>query len=157
MKTVAEQQEEYRARIADGLWPDANVEERLRLLAEIERLTRDRDLWKERHDRERAAHAKNLTEQQKCELERAQLRIALDALLERYVDLVNCGDCGNWDPEGEGEVQQARAALQLVDAQPYPVKSSECGHAGARVICPDCGIDLRGLVRSASSIDGSNP
>lgn len=42
-KTVAEQQEEYRARIADGMWPDANVEDRLRLLAEIERLTSERE------------------------------------------------------------------------------------------------------------------
>jgi hypothetical protein len=77
-----------------------------------------------------------------------RLRSALSDLLERYVDLVNCGDCGNWDPEGEGEVQQARAALHLIGAQPYLVKASECGHAGARVICPDCGIDLRGLIRT---------
>lgn len=45
----------------------------LYLRAEIERLTRDRDLWKERHDRERAAHAKNLTEQQKVKAERDRL------------------------------------------------------------------------------------
>lgn len=44
----------------------------------IQRLTKDRDLWKERHDRERAAHAKNLTEQQKVEAERDRLRAALN-------------------------------------------------------------------------------
>jgi hypothetical protein len=41
----------------------------------------------------------------------AVLREALEKLLNRYVDLVNCGDCGFWDPEKEPEVQAARAAL----------------------------------------------
>lgn len=36
---------------------------------------------------------------------------ALSELLERYTSLVNCGDCGNWDPETEAEVINARAAL----------------------------------------------
>lgn len=36
---------------------------------------------------------------------------ALAGLLERYTSLVNCGDCGNWDPETEDEVKAARAAL----------------------------------------------
>lgn len=36
---------------------------------------------------------------------------ALCDLLERYTGLVNCGDCGNWDPEKENEVISARAAL----------------------------------------------
>lgn len=36
---------------------------------------------------------------------------ALDVLLDHYTQLVNCGDCGNWDPEDEREVIDARAAL----------------------------------------------
>lgn len=36
-----EQRAAYRARIDDGMWPDANVEERLRLLARVEELERD--------------------------------------------------------------------------------------------------------------------
>lgn len=40
-----------------------------------------------------------------------RLCAALSGLLTRYVDLVNCGDCGNWDPEKEREVIEARAAL----------------------------------------------
>lgn len=38
-------------------------------------------------------------------------REALKALLDRYTSLVNCGDCGNWDPETEAVVIKARAAL----------------------------------------------
>ena len=41
------------------------------------------------------------------------MRKALQELLDHYVGLVNCGDCGNWDLESEAEVQQARAALRL--------------------------------------------
>lgn len=36
---------------------------------------------------------------------------ALTALLDDHVQLVNCGDCGNWDPEAEPEVIAARAAI----------------------------------------------
>jgi hypothetical protein len=48
--------------------------------------------------------------------ERAEERVrvleeALRVMLDRYVSLVNCGDCGNWDPETEPSVQQARTAL----------------------------------------------
>jgi hypothetical protein len=39
---------------------------------------------------------------------------ALTGLLERYTSLVNCGDCGNWDPETEDDVIAARAALMSV-------------------------------------------
>ncbi len=39
------------------------------------------------------------------------LRETLARLLERYTQLVNCGDCGNWNPEKEDEVIAARAAL----------------------------------------------
>lgn len=40
-----------------------------------------------------------------------ELLAALQGLLDRYVDLVNCGDCGNWDPEVEGQVILARRAI----------------------------------------------
>lgn len=32
-------------------------------------------------------------------------------LLERYLELVNCGDCGNWNPEKEQEVIESRRVL----------------------------------------------
>ncbi len=38
-------------------------------------------------------------------------RDALQGILDRYVSLVNCGDCGNWDPEEEAMVKAARAVL----------------------------------------------
>lgn len=38
---------------------------------------------------------------------------ALNGLLERYTGLVNCGDCGFWDPEKEENVIAARSALAL--------------------------------------------
>jgi hypothetical protein len=41
---------------------------------------------------------------------------ALTTLLERHTSLVNCGDCGNWNPETEDEVIAARAALQIAEA-----------------------------------------
>lgn len=54
------------------------------------------------------AHA--MLNEQADEIER--MRSALEAMLNRYVGLVNCGDCGNWDPETEEEVIDARAALK---------------------------------------------
>lgn len=59
--------------------------------------------WREKFDKEYAQRA----------LERSAplLRDALTALLDRYVSLVNCGDCGNWNPETEDQVIAARAAL----------------------------------------------
>jgi hypothetical protein len=36
----------------------------------------------------------------------------LAAMVKRYVGLVECGDCGNWDAEAEPEVIAARAALK---------------------------------------------
>ncbi len=42
---------------------------------------------------------------------------ALRAFLDRYTALVNCGDCGNWDPETEDFVIQARAALAKAEGQ----------------------------------------
>lgn len=51
------------------------------------------------------------------DIERGQLESqkrlleASKAMLERYVALVNCGDCGNWNPETEKEVIALRAAI----------------------------------------------
>lgn len=45
------------------------------------------------------------------QVESAKLREALEGLLERYTELVNCGDCGFWNPEEEDAVKFARAAL----------------------------------------------
>lgn len=47
------------------------------------------------------------------------LRKALHDLLDHYVKLVNSGDAGNWDPEKEKVVIQARAALALF-SKPIP-------------------------------------
>ncbi len=40
-----------------------------------------------------------------------QLLEALQGLLRNHVQLVSCGDCGNWDVEAEAEVIAARAAI----------------------------------------------
>ena len=37
---------------------------------------------------------------------------ALEGILDRYTGLVNSGDAGNWDPEDEDVVKQARAAIK---------------------------------------------
>ena len=34
-------------------------------------------------------------------------------LLDHYLDLVNCGDCGNWNPEKEDEVIAMRKSIAL--------------------------------------------
>jgi hypothetical protein len=39
------------------------------------------------------------------------LLAALRTFTERYVVMINSGDCGNWDPETETEVIAARAAI----------------------------------------------
>ena len=41
----------------------------------------------------------------------SEIKTALANLLERYVSLVNCGDCGNWNPEEEPVVIEARRLL----------------------------------------------
>lgn len=41
-----------------------------------------------------------------------ELRSALTGLLDMYTELVNSGDCGNWDPEKDNEVITARKALR---------------------------------------------
>lgn len=40
-----------------------------------------------------------------------ELYEALAKLLDHYTRLVNCGDCGSWNPEVEPEILAARAAL----------------------------------------------
>ena len=39
------------------------------------------------------------------------LESALEGLLTRYLELVDCGDCGNWEPRNEPEVIASFAAL----------------------------------------------
>ena len=43
------------------------------------------------------------------------LREALIGMINHYTELVNCGDCGNWDPETDDPVIHARAALAQED------------------------------------------
>ena len=50
------------------------------------------------------------------------LREAAQALLDRYTSLVNCGDCGNWDPETEPDVIALGAELAKPDARPAPAE-----------------------------------
>lgn len=40
-----------------------------------------------------------------------ELYEALAAMTQAYADLVNCGDCGNWNPETDSEVIEARRVL----------------------------------------------
>ena len=40
---------------------------------------------------------------------------ALKEITEHYCALVNSGDAGSWDPEGDDEVKHARSALALVE------------------------------------------
>lgn len=42
---------------------------------------------------------------------------ALEGMLYRYTGLVNCGDCGSWDPESEVEVIDARKAIARAKGQ----------------------------------------
>lgn len=44
----------------------------------------------------------------------SELLATLEALTEHYVSLVNCGDCGRWDPEDEGVVKRARSTIAKV-------------------------------------------
>jgi len=46
--------------------------------------------------------------------DRRALRRALADLVDRYVTLVDSGDCGHWNPEDEPVVKAARAALDEV-------------------------------------------
>ena len=47
--------------------------------------------------------------------EKDRLREAAEALLAHYVQLVMCGDCGNWNAEDEPQVKAMRAALTEPD------------------------------------------
>jgi len=40
-----------------------------------------------------------------------ELLTSLSKMVELYTELVNCGDCGNWYPELEGQVARARTAI----------------------------------------------
>lgn len=46
-----------------------------------------------------------------------ELVAALREITERYVDLVNSGDCGFWEPEDEKPVKAARAALAKAEVK----------------------------------------
>jgi len=48
------------------------------------------------------------------ELRECALELALEELLETYCELVNCGDCGSWDPETDSEVISAREVLNVI-------------------------------------------
>ena len=74
----------------------------------IERIARERDEARAEIERLRnGGCARDQTTTQYC----AALAAALQALLSRYVELVNCGDCGFWNPEEEPEVIAARRQL----------------------------------------------
>ena len=51
-----------------------------------------------------------------CDRRHAVALAALRDLLDRYIGLVNCGDCGSWNPEDEQPVIDARAALVRIGA-----------------------------------------
>ncbi len=44
-----------------------------------------------------------------------ELEESAKALLENHVQLVLCGDCGNWDVEQEPEVITLRATLKKIE------------------------------------------
>jgi hypothetical protein len=84
------------------------------LLSDIQR---ERDQYREQLIREQANPAGNAAFENaitalKTADERDMMATALRNLLNRYVGLVNCGDCGNWDPEAEEEVIFARSLLK---------------------------------------------
>ncbi len=47
----------------------------------------------------------------------AKMEEALRDMLDKYTSLVNCGDCGFWDPELEPEVIAARAAIAALQRE----------------------------------------
>ena len=49
----------------------------------------------------------------------------LKRLLNRYTSLVNCGDCGSWDPETEDEVIAARAILENSPKEDHEVPEDD--------------------------------
>lgn len=66
---------------------------------------------------ERDTRVAQLCEDRDCipelEAQIASLRAALNGLLDKHCELVNSGDCGFWDVEGEGAVIAARRALEF--------------------------------------------
>ena len=46
-----------------------------------------------------------------------ELVAACKAFLEGYIALIDSGDCGNWDPRTEPEVQAVMAVLAKVDSR----------------------------------------
>lgn len=44
-----------------------------------------------------------------------EMRDAAEALLKRYIGLVESGDAGNWDPFSESEVADLSYAIQAYD------------------------------------------
>ena len=49
--------------------------------------------------------------------ENKRLREALLNMTERYCDLINSGDAGNWNPEDDQPVISARLALSEMDGE----------------------------------------
>jgi hypothetical protein len=74
------------------------------ILAHARELERERNFW-ERDSMNAHAGANRLGDQ------RDDARRALQGLLDHYVGLVNSGDAGNWDPETEPVVIEARRCL----------------------------------------------
>jgi hypothetical protein len=46
-----------------------------------------------------------------------ELLYALTVMVEKYCDLVNSGDAGNWNPETDEAVKIARKAIALVEGK----------------------------------------
>lgn len=62
-----------------------------------------------------AAIDRACAEMDRLRTQRDCLLAALQGMTERYTALVNCGDCGNWDPESEAVVIAARAVIAAVE------------------------------------------
>lgn len=69
-----------------------------------------------------------VNQHEQIQAENTRLREALTALTSRYAELINSGDCGNWDPEEEDEMKQARAALEAGKREGQPATNA----------CPEC-------------------
>lgn len=54
---------------------------------------------------------------------------ALHAITQRYVTLAESGDCGNWNPEEEPEVQAARAAIEKAEGTERELTADEAAQA----------------------------
>jgi len=65
-------------------------------------------------DREQEANAQRIAHTWNCHNE---LLEALRNQLDDYTALVNCGDCGSWNPEEEPVVIASRAAIKKAEGQ----------------------------------------